>query len=115
MKKVFGVIAALGFMLMLQLNNSCSAAEDRGNVFVSNTKLGDYGANFTVSSTVGRTTCVFPRVTSSDNVTGSVVGMMQLEPNEKNVNIGQFIQSDSSRAWSVEVAVSGHIGSCADQ
>lgn len=115
MKKTFGVMVALGFMLMFQLNNSCLAAENGGNVFVSNTMLGDYGANFTVSSTVGSTTCVFPRVTSRNNVTGSVVEMMQLAPNEQGVNIGQFIRSDSNGAWSVEVAAKWRTGLCADR
>lgn len=115
MKKTFGVIVALGFMLMFQLNNSCSAAGDSGNVSINHTNLGDYGVNFTVSSTVGRTTCVFPRVTSRDNVTGSLVEMMQLAPNEQGVNIGQFIRSDSNRAWSVEVAAKWRTGLCADQ
>lgn len=106
---------ALGFTLILQLNSSCVAAENGEKVTVGGTQLGNQGANFTVSSTVGRTICVFPKVTSSENVTGSVVEMIQLTPYEQDVNIGQFMQSDPSKDWSIYVGAKWNYGNCADQ
>lgn len=114
MKKMFGVMFALVSILVFQLNNSCAAAEGSENVSVDGTYIGRDGMSFTVSSTVGRTICVFPRVASSNNVTGSVVDMIQLAPNERGVNIGQFMRS-SSRAWSIDVGAKWRRGLCADQ
>lgn len=59
------------------------------------------------------TVCIYPYVYESDNVYGSVVPSIQVEPGEQNVNIGAFAQANSQLDWSVEVRVKYRTGTCA--
>src|SRR6476619_7041437 len=102
MREIVALIATIGALLLLEPNNLV-AAQEANTVSVNETDLGDYGASFTVSSTVAKTTFVRPYVVSSENVNGHVVPMIQLAPNERDVNIGQYIQADRSEDWSIEV------------
>jgi hypothetical protein len=106
------------FVLALALLASAhtATANDDENVYVNGQYLssdGDnYGMTFSVSSSVPEPTCVFPYVTSSDNVVGGVGSPYQLGANEQNVHIGQFNRADSSRGWSVQVSARWHRGGC---
>lgn len=100
----------MGFLVLLALVvpmlGSVNAQEDVTvySEYLTNSDGYNYGANFFVDSSVNGQVYVSPYVISQNNVTGSVIsGVALLQPNEKRVSIGSFMQSDQSKAWSVNV------------
>jgi hypothetical protein len=64
----------------------------------------NYGVNFFVTNLLNEQICVYPEITSQQNVTGSVVqGPVLLQPNDTHVAVGSFIAADSGQAWSVNI------------
>ena len=70
---------------------------------------------FSVYNNTPRTVCIFPYVQEQTNVTGSVVGMIEVGPNESGVNIGAYGQADPAQAWSINVGAKYRDGMCASQ
>lgn len=112
--KFLAAVLAVAFLIPV-----ATVAQKDENVTVVSTYQTDsdgyqYGVRYTLDSTVGTDTCVFPRVVSSQNVTGSVVDSIQLRANETGVNIGGFNSADESKPWSVVVKAKWRKGLCAD-
>ena len=115
MRKLFSIIAVLVMTSTVPSYNV--AADDNGNIYVHGSYLTDdsgynYGAHYYISSSVDDVTCVVPYVFSSSNVNGNVSSPFQLQPNEENVSIGEFISADRSQPWSVEIRAKWHLGGC---
>src|SRR5690348_14874618 len=93
-------------------------AQPEGNVSVDGVYLTDsdgynYGVNWYVSSSVNNVVCVVPYVIVAENVNGQVTeGPVLLQPNEKNVNIGQYISADQSKPWQSNVGAKWKEGDC---
>jgi len=107
------VAAAFAFGLSFS-----GAGAQEGNVSVDGVYLTDsdgynYGVNWYVNSTVNDVVCVVPYVIVAENVNGQVTeGPLLLQPNEKNVNIGQYISADQSQPWRSNVGAKWKEGEC---
>jgi len=104
MKKFFAVV-------ILALAMSFALAAQDTNVGVQSHQSGN-AVSFSAFNSTGGTVCVFPYVSSSYNVYGQVVDMIQLESGE-NVNIGAFAQQNPNDSWSVVVSAKWRAGTCA--
>jgi len=105
MKKLMVTIAAMVMTL--------SIAAQGPQVGVSSNQNGNI-VYFSVYNNTDTTVCLFPYIQERTNVTGSVVSMIQLGPNESGVNIGAFAQSNPNDAWSIQVGSKFHTGGCAE-
>jgi hypothetical protein len=102
-RKIALVLGAAGAL------SAAAAAKADENITISSEYLTDsdgynYGASYSLSSTVNSQTCSYPTVTEQKNVNGSVTaGPVILQPNETGFSIGQFIAADQSQPWAVNV------------
>jgi hypothetical protein len=122
MKSLLALLVVLVLILGLSptIPNQKVVAQQSGVVTVYGTDLVDntgynYGAQYFVSSSIPAVTCVWPVVLSHQNVTGSVVPEIELQPNEQGVSIGSFISSDHRYDWSVNVTATYRARACADR
>lgn len=100
--RLFGAVT-----LMIMLATKAVAAEDVSVIFeyLHGSDGGTYGGNFYLSSIRDDYVCVYPYVSVAVNLTGAVTpGPVRLSPHEQHVSIGQFIQTDRTMAWNVEVS-----------
>jgi hypothetical protein len=109
MKRVSAIV-----ILMLMLLVGAVSAQDQPPVGVSARQSGNV-VYFSVYNNDNTTVCIFPYVQERTNVNGSVVGMIELQAGESNVNIGAFSQSNPQLDWSIQVGSKYREGQCADQ
>lgn len=105
-------LASLLLTFALVLAPYIFAQDNGGNVVVESNQQGST-VYFSLDNNTGGTVCAFPYVSSSENVYGSVVPMIQLNAGESNVNIGAYAQSNPNADWYIYIGAKYRSGTCA--
>lgn len=72
------------------------------------------GVQYFASNSSDRTLCMYFTVDTADNVAGSVVNRVQLEPGQINIYVGRFDRINSYQAWRSYVRFNANWGGCSN-